>query len=33
MEVLTVAAFIYFAMTYPLSRGVDYLHRRFAPET
>jgi polar amino acid transport system permease protein len=33
MEVLTVAAFIYFAMTYPLSRGVDYLHRRFAPES
>jgi polar amino acid transport system permease protein len=33
MEVLTVAAVIYFALTYPLSRGVDYLHRRFAAET
>jgi His/Glu/Gln/Arg/opine family amino acid ABC transporter permease subunit len=32
MEVLTVAAMIYFALTYPLSRGVDYLHRRFAAE-
>ncbi len=32
MEVLTIAAVIYFALTYPLSRGVDYLHRRFAPE-
>jgi polar amino acid transport system permease protein len=33
MEVYTVAAVIYFALTYPLSRGVDYLHRRFAAET
>lgn len=33
MEVLTVASLLYFALTYPLSRGVDYLHRRFAPET
>lgn len=32
MEVLTVAAVIYFALTYPLSRGVDYLHRRLAME-
>lgn len=32
MEVLSVAAMIYFALTYPLSRGVDYLHRRFAAE-
>lgn len=33
MEVLTIAAFLYFALTYPLSRGVDYLHRRFATES
>jgi polar amino acid transport system permease protein len=33
MEVLTIAAMLYFALTYPLSRGVDYLHRRFAPES
>ena len=33
MEVLTVASIIYFALTWPLSRGVDYLHRRFAPES
>lgn len=32
MEVLTIAALIYFALTYPLSRGVDYLHRRMAAE-
>jgi polar amino acid transport system permease protein len=32
MEVLTVAAMLYFALTYPLSRAVDYLHRRFAVE-
>jgi polar amino acid transport system permease protein len=32
MEVLTIAAVAYFALTYPLSRMVDYLHRRFAPE-
>ena len=25
-------AFIYFALTFPLSRGVSWLHRRFAPE-
>jgi ABC-type amino acid transport system permease subunit len=31
--VLTVASMIYFALTWPLSRGVDYLHRRFAPES
>jgi polar amino acid transport system permease protein len=33
MEVLTVASVIYFALTWPLSRGVDYLHRRFSPES
>jgi polar amino acid transport system permease protein len=33
MEVLTVAALIYFALTYPLARGVDALHRRLAAET
>ena len=33
MEVLTITALIYFALTYPLSRGVDYLHRRLAAET
>jgi polar amino acid transport system permease protein len=33
MEVLTVASVIDFALTWPLSRGVDYLHRRFAPES
>jgi polar amino acid transport system permease protein len=33
MEVLTIAAVIYFALTYPLSRGVSWLHRRFAPES
>jgi hypothetical protein len=32
MEVLTIASFLYFGLTYPLSRGVDYLHRRFTPE-
>jgi polar amino acid transport system permease protein len=32
MEVLTVAALLYFALTYPLSQGVNWLHRRFAPE-
>jgi len=33
MEVLTVAAVVYFGLTYPLSRAVDYLHRRYAPES
>jgi polar amino acid transport system permease protein len=33
MEVLTVASVIYFGLTYPLSRGVNYLHRRFTPES
>ena len=33
MEVLTVVSVIYFALTWPLSRGVDYLHRRFSPES
>jgi polar amino acid transport system permease protein len=33
MEVLSIAAMIYFALTYPLSRGVDYLHRRFATDS
>jgi polar amino acid transport system permease protein len=33
MEVLTVASVIYFGLTYPLSRGVNYLHRRFIPES
>jgi polar amino acid transport system permease protein len=33
MEALTIVAVIYFALTYPLSRGVDYLHRRFATES
>jgi polar amino acid transport system permease protein len=33
MEVLTVAAVIYFGLTYPLSQGVNWLHRRFTPET
>jgi polar amino acid transport system permease protein len=33
MEVLTIAAVIYFALTYPLSRGVNALHRRLIPET
>ena len=32
MEALSVAAVMYFALTYPLARGVDYLHRRFAAE-
>ena len=32
MEVLSIAAMMYFALTYPLARGVDYLHRRFAAE-
>ena len=30
MESLTVAAFLYFGLTYPLSLVVNYLHRRFA---
>ena len=30
MEVLTVAAAVYFALTYPLSLGVNFLHRRLA---
>jgi polar amino acid transport system permease protein len=33
MEVLTVAAVIYFGLTFPLSRAVDSLHRRYAPES
>jgi polar amino acid transport system permease protein len=33
MEVLTVVSVIYFGLTYPLSRGVNYLHRRFIPES
>ncbi len=30
MEVLTVAAAVYFALTYPMSLGVNFLHRRLA---
>jgi polar amino acid transport system permease protein len=30
MEALTVAAVLYFALTYPIARGVNFLHRRFA---
>ena len=33
MEVLTVAAAVYFALTYPLSLGVNFLHRRLAVDT
>lgn len=29
LEILTVTALIYFFITYPQSRGVDYLHRKF----
>ena len=32
MEVLTIAAVLYFVLTYPLSRGVNALHRRLIPE-
>jgi His/Glu/Gln/Arg/opine family amino acid ABC transporter permease subunit len=32
MEVLTIVAVIYFALTYPIARGVDYLHRRLATD-
>lgn len=32
MEALTVAAALYFALTYPLARGVNFLHRRLAVE-
>lgn len=30
MESLTIAALLYFCMTYPLSKGTDLLHRRFS---
>jgi polar amino acid transport system permease protein len=30
MESLTIAAALYFCMTYPLSKGTDALHRRFS---
>lgn len=33
MEVLTVIAFVYFLMTYPISRGVDYLHHRLGTDS
>jgi polar amino acid transport system permease protein len=29
LEILTATALIYFVLTYPQARGVDYLHRRF----
>lgn len=29
LEILTATALIYFIITYPQARGVDYLHRRF----
>jgi ABC-type amino acid transport system permease subunit len=29
LEILTVTALIYFIVTYPQARGVDYLHRKF----
>jgi polar amino acid transport system permease protein len=29
LEILTVTAFIYFIITYPQARGVDFLHRKF----
>jgi His/Glu/Gln/Arg/opine family amino acid ABC transporter permease subunit len=29
MESLTIAAFLYFCITYPLSKGSDLLHRKF----
>lgn len=32
MEILTAVAVIYFIMTYPQARFVDYLYRRFRPE-
>jgi polar amino acid transport system permease protein len=33
MEVLSVGAVIYFGLSFPLSRAVDSLHRRYAPES
>lgn len=33
MEVLTVAGVLYFALTYPVSLGVNFLHRRLAVES
>lgn len=32
MEILTAVAVIYFILTYPQARFVDYLYRRFRPE-
>jgi polar amino acid transport system permease protein len=33
MEVLTVAGVLYFVLTYPLSLGVNFLHRRLSIES
>ena len=29
LEILTVTALIYFVITYPQARGVDFLHKKF----